>query len=241
MTPRISVIVPTRQRTHLLAPMLLSVMSTAQERVEIVMRVDVDDDESIAYLRMSPFPFPFIVGPRYNGYATLGMLINEAARMSRGELVLVVNDDVEFCTRGWDTKLLALAAQYPDGIFNIGVQVENADNFVFPCISRTLVHVLDGVFDERLVYPDIGLRDVLRAFNRAVRTEEVVIKHNWMGMTPDQQNAVGHTQTGTYHNLYALCVQEGIEKIKQHLRRSTCVVHSTDFGSTDFASVGVAK
>jgi len=215
--------------------MILSAMATAddQEHVEIIPRVDFDDDESIAYLRMSPFPAPFIVGPRYRGYATLGMFINEAARMSRGALVFVVNDDVEFRTQGWDTKLQAVAAQYADGVFNLGVEVENAENFIFPCVSRRLVHVLDGVFDERLIYPDIGLRDVLRAFDRAIRVPDVVLRHNWMGMTEDQQRVVGETQSPAYQELYGLCVREGVNKINAYLQTTLCKVH--------VASVGVAN
>lgn len=235
MRPLISVIVPTRGRTHLLASMLLSLMSTAEDQanVEVIMRVDFDDDESIAYLRTSPFPFPFIVGPRYKGYATLGMFINEAARMSRGDLVLVINDDVEFRTRGWDARLLAHAALYPDGIFNIGVEVENADNFIFPCVSRRQVQVLDGVFDARLIYPDIGLRDVLRAFDRAVRVHDVVLRHNWQGMSVEQMVAQPMTQSTGYEALYGQCVREGIERLADYKRSTVCKVH--------VASVGVAN
>lgn len=207
--PIISVIVPTRKRTALLHDMLRSLEMTASEtgnHVEVILRLDYDDDETLAYLR--DWRFPFIVGPRYDGYATLGRLINEAARLSHADLVLVVNDDVEFVTQDWDQKLVAEAAKYPDGLFDLGVETANAANFIFPCVSRRLIDLLGGVFDERLVYPDIALRDVLMLFGRAIRVPSVTIHHHWLGQSEDQHRAWEMAQASTYSALYRQCVAE---------------------------------
>jgi len=220
MTPHISVLVPTRRRTGLLETMLCSLMATVSDQaaVDIVIRIDDDDHESATYLGVAPFPCQMLVGPHYNGYPTLAKFINECADRAKADLLIVVNDDVTFETKGWDTKLVAMAAKYPDGIFDFGVDtVLNNANYVFPCQSRRQVETLGCFFDDRLIYPDIWLRDVLKPFGRAIRVPEVVIRHNWQGQSHEQRRAVPMTQTATYQALYHQCVREGQEKIRKAL------------------------
>lgn len=227
MTPRISVLVPTRQRTGLLDKMLRSLCLTADhpESVEVVFRVDYDDTETLAYLQnrevIAWFSMlgdtPYVVGSRRNGYATLPTMINDAARVARADLLIVINDDAEFKSQGWDRRLCEEAAKYPDGLFNFGVDtVMNNPNFVFPCQSRRQVELLGCFFDERLVYTDIWLRDVLGGVGRLIRVNDVVIEHQWAGMSEDQVHAV-HSIVNTleYSALYNRCVEEGRQKLIQ--------------------------
>jgi glycosyl transferase/beta-hydroxylase protein BlmF len=224
MKPSLSVIVPTRQRVPQLDRMLRSLWKTAVHpgQIEVICRIDDDDGESQDYFAGTMVPMAehtrVIVGSRLNGYATLATLTNEAAREAQADLILVVNDDVEFQTLGWDTKLLAAAATYRDGIFVLGVTTMNAGKFVFPCVSRRQIDLLGGVFDERLVYTDIWLRDVVKPFGRAIRVPEVTITHHWEGRTADQEAAAKPTETPAYQALYAQCVKEGQQKIRKVLR-----------------------
>ncbi len=216
MTPAISVIVPTRGRIRQLDRMLTSLWRTAGDPtcVEVILRMDLDDLET--YEPLAPDArVHIVVGERLNGYATLATLTNEAARAAAAPLILVVNDDVEFQTPAWDLALQAAAAAYPDGIFNLGVTTMNAGKFVFPCVSRRQIDVLGCLFDERLVYTDIWLRDVVKPFGRAIRVPEVRIEHHWEGKTDDQTNAAAKVQTPEYQQLYALCVAEGQAKIRK--------------------------
>lgn len=223
MTPHISVLVPLRARTALFDHMVQTLVSTAANPagVEVIVRIDEDDDDALTYLRQRAHTWraqvaesPFIVGPRYQGYATLGTFINEAARLSRADLLLVVNDDVEFQTPGWDTTLVDVAHRYPDGIFDLAVDtVLNNANCVFPCQSRRQVDLLGCFYDERVIYPDIWLRDVLQPSGRVIRVPEVVIAHHWNGQSPDQQGAAQIANTPAHHALYQQCVREGRDKI----------------------------
>lgn len=214
MKPRISVVAAVRGRVELLQKMLASIDATAgdPERVEVVLRCDFDDPEMISYLSTLAHR-TFIVGPRVSGYASLPAFANEAARLSHADLVLVVNDDAEFQTPNWDRLLAEHAAEYPDGIFVFGVETANAKNFIFPCVSRRQIDLLGGVFEERLVYPDIWLRDVLQPFNRAIRVKDVTIAHHWQGMSSDQQRAVGVAHSQEHRALYVQCVEEGRAKV----------------------------
>lgn len=224
MTPHISVLVPLRERTALFDHMVQTLVSTAANPagVEVIVRCDEDDEESLTYLRYRSMMWraqvaesAFIVGPRYRGYATLGTFINEAARLSRADLLLVVNDDVEFQTPGWDAKLVQVAQRYPDGMFDLAVDtVLNNANCVFPCQSRRQVELLGCFYDERVIYPDIWLRDVLQPFGRLIRVPEVVIAHCWNGQSPDQRGAAKIANTTDHQALYQQCVREGREKIQ---------------------------
>jgi hypothetical protein len=222
-----SVLVPLRERTGTFDHMLETLVSTAADPsgVEVIVRCDEDDDGAVSYLRNRAITWraqvaesAFIVGPRLKGYATLGTFINEAARLARAELLLVVNDDVEFHTKGWDTRLVQVAQQYPDGIFDLAVDtVLNNANCVFPCQSRRQVELLGGFYDERVIYPDIWLRDVLQPFGRVVRVPEVVINHCWKGQSQDQQGAAKVSATADHQALYARCVEEGRAKVRRAL------------------------
>ena len=214
MKPLISVIVPTRGRVTRLDAMLNSLWRTVaqSDHVEVVIRCDVDDLPTLNYLVGKGITF--LAGSHLDGYVTLASFINQAARASSGEIVLVINDDAEFVTPGWDTALIKATEQFPDGVYDIGVNtIMNNENFVFPCTSRRMVNLI-GVHEERLIYNDIWLRDVMLAFDRAVHVPDITIRHDWVGMTPDQQRALQIVQTPAYEQLYAQCVREAQDKIR---------------------------
>lgn len=213
MSAKVAVVAAVRERVDLVRQMLASLHATADDptQIEIILRCDVDDAAMITAL--CDLECQFIVGPRAKGYASLPAFANECARLAQADLVLVVNDDAEFQTPGWDTKLLRAAAEYPDGLFVFGVETANAQNFIFPCVSRRLMQTLGGVFDERLIYPDIWLRDVLYPFGRAIRLNDVVIAHHWQGPSADQERAVLEARTPAYQAFYAQCVDEGRAKV----------------------------
>lgn len=224
MKPCISVLVPTRGRVALLQRMLATLAATAADMatVEVVFRVDDDDPETLAFLchdwLRQHLRSRVVIGPRLNGYATLPSLINDCARLAASDLLIVINDDVVFRTSGWDTRLVEEAAKYPDGIFVLGVDtVMNNANWVFPCQSKTQAERLGGFFDERLLYPDIWLRDVMQPLGRLIRVNDVVIEHQWVGMTEDQQRAIGIVHQAGYGELYDRCVEEGRQKLRAAL------------------------
>lgn len=214
MKPSISVLVPTRGRVKLLHKMLESLVATASDmnKVEVAIRYDDDDAETAEYLRDKPFLC--VVGPRYNGYASLPQFVNELVAASHADLLFGCNDDAEFRTPGWDQKLCEVAARYPDGIFNLGVDtVMNNANFVFPCTSRRVTE-LCGLHDERVFYNDIWFRDVMAHFDRNVRVPDVVIEHVWAGMSEEQQKGLDIVRDPAYPTLYARCVAEAVEKLR---------------------------
>jgi hypothetical protein len=212
MSVPLSVIAATRKRVPLLDKMLRSLRATQSMPVEVILRCDFDDRATMEYLSRSRDAL-FIVGPQLYGYATLATLVNEAARLSHGDLVIVVNDDAEFLTPGWDQKLLDAAKPYTDGIFDLGVDtVMNNENFVFPCTSRKVIELI-GIHDERLIYSDIWLRDVMMPLGRAIRVPDVTIRHDWVGLTEDQAQAMRYNRP----EMHTKCVLEAREKVRTAL------------------------
>lgn len=218
--PRISVLACARERITALDTMLASLFATAADpaSVEILLRCDHDDEPMIDYLRSWKWSnASVVIGPRLSGYASLPVFTNQLARLSHGDLLLVVNDDAVFETQGWDEMLRRAAGECGD-LFLLGVDTRyNADHYPFPCVPRGLVDTLGFLFDERLVYTDIWLRDVLAALHQAIPVPEVVIRHAWQGMTSDQVHAQRLINGPEYAALYDRCVAEAVAKIERLL------------------------
>lgn len=110
----ISLLLPTRQRPEMLMRLYESAIDLADDpkNVEMVVYVD-DDDESYGALVESPPPrTKFLQGPR----KTISECWNDCHRASTGEIFMHCGDDLVFRTKGWDTVVRNLFANYPDKI-----------------------------------------------------------------------------------------------------------------------------
>jgi hypothetical protein len=111
---------------------------------------------------------------------------NELAKAATGDVLLCGNDDMLFRTPGWPGQLLEAANAYPDGLFDLGVTTHNESHYPFSIVSRAATERLGFLWDPRIFWGDIFLRDVMRAFGRAVMVPSVRIDHDWVGFRPDQ-------------------------------------------------------
>jgi glycosyltransferase involved in cell wall biosynthesis len=187
MFDKVSVLVPTRNRTHLLRSLIDSYRETTvgcEDASELVFRADEDDAPTREIL--SAEGFHTIIGPRLNGYASLPIFFNELAAAASGDVLMLGNDDVEFVTPGWAPRILRAADGYPDGVFNIGVKTHNEGHFPLSTVSAAVVRRLGFIYDPRIFWGDIYLRDVMGRLGRQVVLPDVEIQHNWAGFAPDQ-------------------------------------------------------
>lgn len=126
--PVFSIILPTRGRPEGLRNLIESfaLTTTHLHALEVVLVIDEDDEASINfavdYVRLTKV----VVKPGLR----MGELNMAGYEASRGEYVMLLNDDVTVRTRGWDEKVLAAFRSFPDGI--------------------VLVHANDGIFGEKL-------------------------------------------------------------------------------------------
>jgi len=219
MFETLSLLVPIRghaeRRAHFWASLHRTIAVHAQ--VQLVVRVDDDDEDTHTWALGLRQPTPtIVVGPRYDGYRSLPRFFNEMAQAATGDLLMCGNDDMAFMTEDWAGDLLAAANQYPDGLFNLGTYTYPAGSFPFSCVSRAAVEALGFLNDERLVYSDIFLRDVMARFGRAVLLPQIVIMH--VGQADDDAVAVKgavHRDADAYWRLHEACVEDAVATLRQ--------------------------
>jgi len=180
---RVSLLVATRLWPEGLQKLLDSYYATTsgEDDSEIVYRVDYDDPESIRLL--SGRGWPGVVGPRGTG---LSRRYNEMARLATGDILVCCNDHTIIETPGWPQLVIEAANRYPDGIFNIGISTELAEEaWAFPCVSRKLVQQLGFITDECLAYPDIFLLDIAKHFGRSIKLSTVSFRYDCTNLDHD--------------------------------------------------------
>jgi Glycosyl transferase family 2 len=182
--PSLSLIVPTRGRPDQLHRMLASVAATVRqpERIEIVLVVD-DDDPFDPINSLPELNIKSVVGPPGR---TMGALNHAGYEASRGEYVMLLNDDVVIRTRGWDRTTLKCFRRFPDPIALIHVNDTLMRDYLctFPILSRAYCELIGGICPteyERYRIDD-HIEDVFNilAFlgvRRAVYLPDVVFEH----------------------------------------------------------------
>jgi len=144
----ISVIVPTRKRVARLTTFLDSLRDTMErpDRVEIILVVDDDDTDMVGY-RHPDVACTIVTVPAGR---TMGVLNNAGYAASRGDIVMLLNDDVIARTKGWDRQLREQFAAIPDGVALLHVNdlIFQRSLCTFPCVSRTYCELADGICPE---------------------------------------------------------------------------------------------
>lgn len=184
---KVSVLVPTRGRVARLRTMIASFDQTTgnDPDAELVFRIDDDDLEVLDFLRAWG-GHTVVVGPRMRGYGSMPDFFNELVGFATGSVLICGNDDMVFKTSGWPALILAKANEFPNGLFDIGVRTHNEEHFPFSITSKIVAEHLGFLWDPRIFWGDIFLRDVMSAFGRAVMLSEVEIEHDWAGFHPDK-------------------------------------------------------
>lgn len=210
MFTKVSVLVPTRGRVKHLKTLLDSFEQTADGRAELIFRIDNDDSNSYEYLRGENHVV--IVGSQGNGYEDMPSFFNELSSFATGDVLLCGNDDMVFKTLGWASMILDAASQFPDGLFDIGVTTHNETHYPFSIVSRKAVEAMGFIWDPRIFWGDIFLRDVMAAFGRCVMLPSVEIEHAWQGHAPDHPCFVPRGDA-YWFGVHATAVADAVEKL----------------------------
>lgn len=186
MFNKVSVLIPTRGRVPWLKELFASFDETVgEDDAELVFRIDSDDLETRDFL-LDRGNCVVAIGPRLEGYRSLPVFFNEMLPAAHGDVLMCGNDDMIFRTIDWPAMILDTANMYPDGLFDIGVQTHNETHFPFSIISKRVAEMLGFIWDPRIFWGDIFLRDVMGAFGRTVMLPTVHIEHKWAGYRPDK-------------------------------------------------------
>jgi glycosyltransferase involved in cell wall biosynthesis len=217
---KVSVLIPTRGRVKRLETLVNSFVQTVDddESAELVFRVDDDDVETRGFLSQVK-DCKLVVGPRCGGYSSLPAFFNEMLKVATGDVLMCGNDDMVFRSLWWVTAILDEANRHPDGLFDLGVMTHNHEHFPFSTISRRAADRMGFVWDPRIFWGDIFLRDVMAFFGRAIYVP-VKIDHDWAGHAPDGVFIEGNEQrmlprgADYWEGVHRPAVNQAIDKLR---------------------------
>jgi hypothetical protein len=143
--PALSLIVPTRGRPESLRRFLASLATTTRrpQQVEIVLVVDSDDDTFVEP-RVGRFTIRTVIGPPGR---TMGQLNADGYAASRGDHIMLLNDDVIVRTRGWDRIVLNAFRRFPDPVALVHVNDTLIRDYLctFPIVSRAYCELIGSI------------------------------------------------------------------------------------------------
>jgi len=147
----------------------------------VVVYADADDPSSHGF-QVEGLEVHTLVGPR----ASMGDYNTACFERSRGDIVVLANDDVVIQTRGWDRKLREMHAAmqdrvylaYPNDLF------KGRGLSAFPILSRAACQLLGEPFPHayRGAFIDYHLLDIFkrlerRGHPRLIYLEDIVFEH----------------------------------------------------------------
>ncbi len=181
--PLVSVIFPSRGRSSWLRQAIDSLysLSVNKDQIEYILKVDDDDDETIATVEKlaEEIDLRAIVSPRGNGYADIHEWYNEMSKMARGDWILIFNDDCRMVTADWDHVLLhctvdKLWHSVPDVMMTIVPSVGRPDTKEFFFVRRKVVEIL-GMMSP-IAHMDNWLTSVME-FVKSLRVVPIMVDH----------------------------------------------------------------
>jgi glycosyltransferase involved in cell wall biosynthesis len=180
---RISLLLPTRGRPHLIRRLFdsLAMHTASLEDIEVILYLD-DDDKTGQEISDARFSLMKIIGPRLS----MGAYNTTCLSRASGDLIMLMNDDVIVRTSSWDRKVAELGRTIPDGIFlaypndiHIGKRM-----CTFPILTKRACELLLRPYPEeyKSYFIDWHVFDIfkrLRAmgYARIFYLEDVVFEH----------------------------------------------------------------
>lgn len=195
MKKRLSLLLPTRGRLHLVERFLQSVLaqSTRPDLIEVILCVDEDDIESQGIV-FEGLALKMVIGPRQ----TMGAYNATCLEHASGDITIAANDDIVIRTNGWDEKVRELDARYPDGIY-LGYSndlFKGPKLCTFPILSRKTCSVLAEPYPAiyKGAFIDVHLMDIFRrlekrGFARICYAADIVFEHVHYRNNPDALDA----------------------------------------------------
>lgn len=212
----ISLILPTRGRPALVERFFgsLGTMTSRLDQVEVILYVDEDDIGS-HHLDSQDFHVTRIIGPALS----MGGYNSACFERARGEIIILVNDDMVIRSQGWDDRVREMNAEFEDGIYlGYANDLFKKSKFcTFPIMSRRTCELLIEPYPAayRRSFIDVHLFDVFKRLQHAgidrIRYDDDLVfehLHYRMGKAPYDET-YGYARSGrfaddsTYINLIA--------------------------------------
>jgi glycosyltransferase involved in cell wall biosynthesis len=141
----VSIIMPSRGRVKYLKKSLESICDKTSDlsKVQVIIRFDNDDLDSIKEIPNLPFSkldIDIVIGQRMRGYHDLNKFVNQCCGVSRGDFLLLFNDDSYIVTENWDLKLEKFIGETV--VLNPDTHDDAQAFNTFPIMSRDIYDLL---------------------------------------------------------------------------------------------------
>lgn len=172
-----SILIPTRNRFDSLLKAVNSIIEKTNklDRIEILIRFDEDDENSLSRVEELPtdkVSINIITGKRHK-YEFLHKYVNEMCAETKGEFIVWFNDDCIIETQGWDNIIAEYTGKivcfYPN---NKGTGSGN----IFPIISRKIYEIIGHFSQSQQV--DTWQAVVGKRAGIEVKLDKMVFIHN---------------------------------------------------------------
>lgn len=228
---KFSIIFPTRERPKLLDQLLSSICTTTAclDDVEVLIAYDKDDEATKQYIRRCGWKFPvWIECERSLNFSR--DYYSKLAKMSRGQWLMIINDDTKFKTPDWDMKAGAVLSAYvgigPNVVYGwvedeLGRnRLTEFNNYTcFPILGWEGVQALGFVFPERIPMwgADIWCRDLYGEVDRVVKVP-ITIAHICHHNKTREQDHVNKRVQANSHQATPAVMQPTYDEINKILQ-----------------------
>lgn len=209
----VSVILPTRKRSKLVERSVRSLLETADNpaQVEILIAYDSDDQESKQYFNSQKWndlignfgASSQVIESHPWGYSELHQYCNALAKVSKGQWLMLWNDDAVMRTEKWDNYITENQGY-------LGMLHMSTENFrealtLFPVVPRKWIDIFGTYSQTNLC--DSWIQDVCEQAD-AVRAIPVKVFH-------DRFDVTGNNGDETYQNRYYKKKRHNSDEMKQ--------------------------
>jgi hypothetical protein len=235
-----SLIVPTRKRTDKLHSLLESLRRNTRDlqKVEVILVVDADDQDSVAF-RFPPLALKHVV---VDPGLTMGALNRAGAGAAAGQCLMLLNDDVLVRTKGWDRQVFSACRRFGDGVFLVHVNdmLFGEGMCTFPIVSRTFCELAGGICprDYQRYRIDDHIENIFHLLGaldeqRIVYLPDVVFEHSKYLETDSGQRAyfldktIEETDGPRYNRLFVERKRIAV-RLKQHIAKCQGLIWPDD-------------
>ena len=178
-----SLILPTHNHPTLVRRLLYSIVKTVSDlnRLELILYLDSEDIESQNISHPHIDIIKLIKQPD-----TMGNMIRAGYTASRAKYIMLTNDDMLFCTKDWDIKVLEAFSRFDDEV----TMVYGNDLYygkmicTFPILTRITCELMEKIcpVEYRLHCIDAHIFDIFNRLSRlghrrAVYLRNVIFEH----------------------------------------------------------------
>ncbi len=220
----VSVLLPSRGYPQGLLHAVSSLVSrcTDLQSIEILIRLDDDDTESQKVVELingvygSQVAIRAIIGLRGNGYGDLHKFVNELCAVSKGDFLLLFNDDAVMDTECWDIKFARFRNEFCVLRLWSPIPRDVSYHTAFPAVHRKVYQVIGHLSGHH--FYDTWIRHI--SWGAGIeRRCGVSVTHKQRHKAPSNDTARGEGKANFKSAELAQMRETDLERVKSYISR----------------------